>query len=315
MKLCAACNSDLPKANFSKKQWKVDDSQRRCKVCVADNRELQVQQSTINNNEHASILLETMNISDDDLMVPVTDEELFKQPPPREDCPICFLTVPTLATGQKYMACCGQILCSGCTYAPVYDNHGNVIQNGCPFCRTPSATTNKENLKRYKNRVKLGDSEALTSLGTFYNVGHLGLQQDSVKAVQFWRRGAKLGDHQCYHNIGNSYLNGEVVEHSMEKAEGYWKVAASKGDPLSRHNLGKCEEMRGNFDRSTKHHLIATRLGDKESLDKIQEYFMSRVATKDDYQKALSNYQEYLGEIKSAQRDEAALIGERNRYY
>ena len=94
------------------------------------------------------------------------------------------------------------------------------------------------------------------------------------------------------------------------------KLAAIRGDAFSRHNLGKCEEMRGNFDRSIKHHTIATRLGDAESLDKIQTYFMSRLATKDDYKKALSNYQEYLGEIKSDQRDEAALFDERmNRYY
>ena len=30
------------------------------------------------------------------------DEELFKQPPPKEDCPICFLRIPTLHTGYKY---------------------------------------------------------------------------------------------------------------------------------------------------------------------------------------------------------------------
>ena len=215
MKLCAACNADLPKANFSKKQWKVDDSQRRCKVCVADNRELQVQsQSTINNNEldinnnnNASVvsLFETMSITDDDLIVHVTDEELFKQPPPKEDCPICFLSVPTLATGQTYMSCCGQLLCSGCTHAPVYDDQGNVIQNGCAFCRKETPSSTKELLKRYNNRVKLGDSEALTSLGTFYN-GNYGLRQDSIKAIDLWRRGAKLGNHQCFHNIGNSYL-------------------------------------------------------------------------------------------------------------
>lgn len=325
MKLCAACHTDLPKANFSKKQWKIDDSQRRCKVCVADNRELQVQQSTKNNNEpdinnnnnNASVvsLLETMNITDDDLIVPVTDEELFKQPPPKEDCPICFLSIPTLATGQKYMACCGQIICSGCTHAPVYDDQGNEIQNGCPFCRKPSPISYEESLKRCKNRVKLGDSEALTSLGAFYNNGDYGLRQDSVKAVGLWRRGAKLGNHQCFHNIGHAYVNGVGVEHSMEKAEQYWELAAIKGDVLSRHNLGICEERRGNYARSIKHHLIATRLGDKESLDKVQSYFMMEIASKDDYQKALSNYQKYLGEIKSTQRDEAALSYERNRYY
>ena len=164
--------------------------------------------------------------------------------------------------------------------------------------------------------MKLGDREALTSLGTFYKVGHLGLRQDSVKAVELWRRGAKLGDHQSFHNIGNAYLNGGGVEHSMEKAEKYWNLAAIKGDVLARHNLGLSEQRRKNYARAIKHHLIATRLGDAESLDAIQTYFRLGVATKEDYQKALSNYQEYLGEIKSSQRDEAALSDERrNRYY
>ena len=80
----------------------------------------------------------------------------------------------------------------------------------------------------------------------------------------------------------------------MEKAERFWEVAAIKGDPMSRHNLGLCEQRRGNYARAIKHHLIATRLVDPDSLNTIQSYFMSRVATKDDYQKALSNYQEYL---------------------
>jgi len=31
------------------------------------------------------------------------DEKLFKQPPPQfEDCPICFLRMPYLDTGQRY---------------------------------------------------------------------------------------------------------------------------------------------------------------------------------------------------------------------
>jgi len=38
-------------------------------------------------------------------------------------------------------------------------------------------------------------------------------------------------------------------------------------------------------------------------------------ATKDDYTKALQSYQEYLGEIKSCQRDKAAAAHERYRYY
>ena len=33
------------------------------------------------------------------------DAKLFKQPPPNEDCPICMLLLPELATGSKYKSC------------------------------------------------------------------------------------------------------------------------------------------------------------------------------------------------------------------
>ena len=55
------------------------------------------------------------------------DEDLFKQPPRREDCPICFLRLPTLDTGRRYKSCCGKKICSGCFHAPVYDNNGNKV--------------------------------------------------------------------------------------------------------------------------------------------------------------------------------------------
>ena len=31
------------------------------------------------------------------------DEKLFEQPPPLEDCPICFLRLPSLSTGKTYI--------------------------------------------------------------------------------------------------------------------------------------------------------------------------------------------------------------------
>ena len=47
------------------------------------------------------------------------EEALFKQPPINEDCPICFLRLPSMDTGWKYMSCCGKMLCSGCIHAGV----------------------------------------------------------------------------------------------------------------------------------------------------------------------------------------------------
>ena len=42
MKLCSACKRDLPKESHSKKQWQSKQHQRRCKKCIADNKESQL---------------------------------------------------------------------------------------------------------------------------------------------------------------------------------------------------------------------------------------------------------------------------------
>mgnify|MGYP003892999681 CR=1 FL=1 len=46
------------------------------------------------------------------------NEKLFKQPPPKGDCPICMHRMPTLGSACIYMSCCGKVICSGCCYAP-----------------------------------------------------------------------------------------------------------------------------------------------------------------------------------------------------
>ena len=65
------------------------------------------------------------------------DEILFKQPPPQfDDCPICFLRMPTLETGYIYYSCCGKTICGGCDYAVTKI----AKEEKCPFCRTPHPT-------------------------------------------------------------------------------------------------------------------------------------------------------------------------------
>ena len=105
------------------------------------------------------------------------DEGLFKQAPRRGDCQICFLRLPTLDTGRRYKTCCGKSICSGCIYAPVYDDNGNKVKKKCPFCRTPIPISGEEPIKRLKKRVEVGDSEAIYSLGFDYSRGDNGLHK------------------------------------------------------------------------------------------------------------------------------------------
>jgi len=109
MKLCAACHQDLPKDKFSKKQWKLGaECQRRCTSCVRDNREIQQPPPSKNNSQSAAIddgfvnSLESLSINDNQ-MIPPSDEDLFKLPSPKEDCPICFIRMPSLVTGYTYV--------------------------------------------------------------------------------------------------------------------------------------------------------------------------------------------------------------------
>lgn len=63
-----------------------------------------------------------MNISADDIHK-MSDDELFRDPPPKEDCSICMLPMP-FANGlcgvhTIYMPCCGKTLCKGCVTASI----------------------------------------------------------------------------------------------------------------------------------------------------------------------------------------------------
>lgn len=105
-----------------------------------------------------------------------------------------------------------------------------------------------------------------------------------------------------------------------KKAKYYYELAAIGGNSAARTFLGGMEMVEGNMDRALKHYMIAVKGGITAaggcnvSLEKIRWLYMNKYATKDDYAKALRAYQEYLEEIRSEQRDEAAAILQ-DRYY
>ena len=243
------------------------------------------------------------------------DELLFKQPPTQyEDCPICFLPMPSLDTGRIYNTCCGKMICSGCIHAPVYDNEGNKMEQTCPFCRTPISSSDEEAIKRINRRVEKGDAHAISNLGFYYANGD-GLPQDYAKAFELWHQAAELGFARAYFNIGASYDSGRGVEVNKKKADHYYELAAIKGNHTARFNLGNFEARAGNLRRAIKHYMIAVRAGEKDTLNAIQKLHSNGLATKEEYLKALRSYQEYLGEIKSDQRDKAAAYDEGYKYY
>ena len=137
MKICAACSQSLPmpKGKFSKKQWQLK-SQRRCKECIADNREVATVEASLSCADGEGVL----------------EEDLFKEPPPGEDCPICTLPLPLNNSETSYKPCCGKIICMGCCCAVKTADNRCL----CPFCGTPAPTTSEEVIKRLKNETSRG---------------------------------------------------------------------------------------------------------------------------------------------------------------
>ena len=154
------------------------------------------------------------------------DIELFKQPPPREDCPICMLPPPPLESGSRYKSCCGKAICSGCIHAVEIRDKGVGL---CPFCRTPAPYSDEENVRRLKKRVEVGDAQALSGLGCFYDLGRYGLPRDTTKARELYHRAGELGLAKAYFNIGNTYHHGRGVERDEKKTNHYYELAAMGG--------------------------------------------------------------------------------------
>ena len=302
MKICAACSRELPRERFSNKQWQLKQHQRRCKECIDENREVTTLVDAPNDRSDNVSLPRSCCDSDGDGGPRWTDEELFKQPPPKEDCPICFLPPPLEEEGLQYYVCCGKMICLGCTHAAFTADHRDL----CPFCRAPRPASSAEFLKRINKRVHANDAVATYNLGCEYLHGREGLQQDYEKAMELFLWAGKLGSAVAYGNVACSYSSGRGVERDEDKAKYYHELAAMGGDAISRNNLGCFDAEAGNIDRAVKHWMIAAEAGYDHSLENIRKSFMHGCATKDDFEKALRAHKEAKDEMKSAQREAVA---------
>jgi len=239
------------------------------------------------------------------------DIELFKQPPPEEDCSICFLRLPTLGTGKKYQTCCGKRICSGCIHA-VEVRDADAL---CPFCRIPTPQSFEELVERLRKRVDVGDAHAISSLGDYY-YGGVGMSQDHTKALELWHQAVELGNKDAYFYIGKACCCGKGVERDLKlkKAAHYWELGAIGGDTNSRIALGFIEQDSGNIERALRHYKISVTGGNNGSFNRIKKLYSNGHVTKDEYTEALRAYQKYLNDVKSRQRDEAAAANDKYKY-
>jgi len=255
--------------------------------------------------------IEKIGISNDD------DDELFQDPPPKEDCQICFLPMPycnaprgasIFGASPMYQPCCGKVLCTGCMVTSVEEMKEGNIKDLCPYCRVSMYRSKKEYLKRVENRTDLNDAEAFYYLGLAYERGQHGLQKDHRKAFQLLNRAAELGSTNGHNSLALAYIGGEGVEEDEERAKHHMVVAAIGGHERARYNLGIMEGNNGNVEPALKHFIIAARCGFDKALKKVGVGYKAGHVSKDEYANVLRAYQASVDEMKSEQRTTVECI-------
>ena len=237
------------------------------------------------------------------------DEALFKEPPPPEECPICFLPSPLDGGQRTFKSCCGKIICDGCIDAMDEEAHGRGKIGLCAFCRVPTPTSDEHDIERTKKLMDANNADAFHQLAGCYVRGDMGMPQDFTKANELFFRAGELGCADAHCNLGKSYDDGRGVEVDKKKAKHYAELAAMRGCAHARNNLARLELEAGNHHRAMKHFILAARAGDKDALDAVKHGFMSGFVTKDEYANTLRANKKIQDEMKSDTRDKAAALG------
>ena len=99
----------------------------------------------------------------------------------------------------------------------------------CPFCKTPNAESDEEEVRRTEKLMEKGNAEAFNQLARYYDDGTMGLPQDQAKANELYLKAGELGHAEAYYNLGCSYRTGDGVEIDTKKAKHYDELAAMNG--------------------------------------------------------------------------------------
>jgi len=259
------------------------------------------------------------------------NEALFKDPPAKEDCPICFLPIPVallscaslpfatisavpiynlaianqeLATDamETYYPCCGKSICGGCVHS--FRKSGN--DGKCPFCNSNrGGKTDKENVEEIMKRVAANDAVAMGMLAAHYNQGLGGVQQDHIKAIELFTKSAELGCSKAHGSLSDIYRKGGY----LKKAKFHFEAAAMAGNEEARCNLALLDANSGNMEQAIKHWTIAASAGSYNAMDNLIALFEDNVVSRESINTTLTAYNNSCAEMRSEARD--ACINEK----
>jgi tetratricopeptide (TPR) repeat protein len=253
------------------------------------------------------------------------DEALFEDPPPKEECPICFLPMSNkliscaslppatmtfvpiydfanankgLATksSEQYYSCCGKSMCRGCDYS--FCKSGN--DDKCPFCNSNrDVKTYDEMADKLMKRVEANDPTSTYLLAYSYQHGLNRFQQDQTEAIELYAKAADLGCSKAHFNLGNIYNEGG----DLKKAKFHFEAAAMVGHEGARFNIGLLEGNSGKTERAVKHWTIAASAGYYDAMHNLRLLFKNGFVSRESMDSTLAAYNNSCDEFRSGARD------------
>ena len=254
------------------------------------------------------------------------DEALFRDPPPKEDCPICFLPIPghlfssaslppaTISSvpiydfanehvefagrrPEEYYACCGKNICMGCIHS--FCKSGNIRK--CPFCNSERNRNApfEEYIEQVRKRVEANDPGAICMLAECYQFGRPGIARDEEKAMELYARAADLGSSFAHCHLGLYYNQ----RGDLKKETYHYEAAAMAGHNSARSILGTMESESGNMGRAVKHWSIAASAGDYGTMHTLIAFFKMGYVSRESIDSTLAAYNTSCVEMRSEARD------------
>jgi len=257
------------------------------------------------------------------------DEALFKDPPAKEDCLICFIPMPikliccaslppaTISSVpiadlafaneelaekdmQPYYSCCGKSICQGCVHS--FYKSGNIDK--CPFCNAEVNISTGRKVEEMMKRVAANDPTSIFMLGNYYLDGIGGLHQDAEKAKEHWTQAAKFGSNKAHFALGRFYEEGGDIT----KAKFHYEVAAMTGHDSARYNLGVMDGHSGNIERALKHLRIAASAGHYKAMHNLRKSFEGGFVSRESIEATLTAYNNSCAEMRSEARDDCIHV-------
>jgi tetratricopeptide (TPR) repeat protein len=254
----------------------------------------------------------------------IRDEALFKDPPSKEDCPICFLPMPASLTNcvslppatilsvpiydfavanaeladedtEIYYPCCGKSVCEGCIHS--FRESGN--DEKCPFCNAEINKTDEEKVEEVIRRVEANDPASICILAGYYLRGLRGVEQDHAKAMELYTRAADLGFGKAYNKLAGVYHEGG----NLKKAKFHFEAAAMAGHEVARCVVGYMEYESGNMERALKHWTIAASAGYHTAMYALRTGFEKGYVSRESIDSTLAAYNNFCAEMRSEARD------------